>query len=64
LASKWPADSVMIRARFDAWMCAQHTRCADPAASATRRDALSIALHIDQTEVNGAHASLCLGRSS
>lgn len=30
LASKWPADSVMIRARFDAWMCAQHTRCVDP----------------------------------
>lgn len=64
LARKWPADSVMIRARFDAWMCAQHTRCADPTVSAKRRDAHSIASHIDQTEVNRAHASLRLGRGS
>lgn len=64
LARKWPADSVMIRAIFDAWMRAQHTRCAEPTVSATRRDAHSIASHIDQTKVNRAHASLRLGRGS
>ncbi len=63
-ARKWPTDSVMIRARFDAWMCAQHTRCADPTVSATRRDVHPIDSHIDQAKVNRAHASLRLGRGS
>jgi hypothetical protein len=65
LASKRPADSAMIKARFDAWIRAQDSRSAQILPFQPRaRDAHSTASDIDQTKVNGAHASLRLGRGA